>query len=319
TRSQERMLERTAIDLWSKLLDEFSRASEAEPPRTTAERQRFVSSRDALLGLFMRLHAVCKRPAERGGNRRKRKDGNRYERLYDRLCTVPLLELSNGRWISAEVAERERPLELAALELWTGPSAEELAHQRAVERREAERQRQAQIEEQRRAEAERRRAAAEAREREAARRREAQRKAEAEREAAERETQRLAAEREAAAKLVTPEQQLLEDLREELRLVRAENRGLLANRLLDSLVLGSPVRRGPLFRRADGTIEIDTGHRLFQAVLAGYLEHPALLTLLASSAYTFLNIVHIEIADEHEAEFLRLHAAHASTGSIEGP
>lgn len=313
-RSQERMLERSAVELWTRLLDQFASASEAKPPRTAADRQRFVSTRDALLGLFMRLHAALERPTANKPSKRKRKDGNSYERLYDRVCTVPLLELSNGRWISADVAERERPLELAALELWTGPSAEELAHQRAVERREAERQREGQIEEQRRAEAERRRIAAEAREREAARRRVAQRQAEAEREAAQREAERQVAEREAAAQVVvTPEQQLLEDLREELRLVRAENRGLLSNRLLESLVLGSPVRRGPLFRRTDNLIEIDSGHRLFEAVLAGYLDDPALLSLLASAAYSFLNIVHVEIADEHEAEFLRLHAAHAST------
>jgi hypothetical protein len=313
TRSQERMLERRAIELWSGLLDEFLRASESEAPRTAAERQRHVSSRDALLGLFMRLHTTFERP-DGGPGQRKRNEGNSHERLLARLCTVPLLELSNGRFIAADVAARERPIELASLGLWTGPSAEELAHQRAVDRREAERRREAQLEEQRRIEADRRRTAAEAREREAARRREAQRQAEnaarereaAEREAAERDTAERAAE-------VPPEELLLEALREELRLVRAENRGLLSNRLLDSLVLGSPVRRGSLFRRADNLIEIDTGHALFQAVLTGYLDDPVLLTLLASSAYSFLNIVHTEIADQDEAEFLRLHAAYAST------
>jgi hypothetical protein len=320
TRSQERMLERSAVELWSSLLDQFLQASEAEPPRTTAERQRFFSTRDALQSLFMRLHAAYNRAEAGASNKQRRKDGNSHERFYDRLCKAPLLELSNGRFISADVAARERPIELASLALWTGPSAEEQAHQRAVERREAERHREAQLEEQRRLEAERRRAAAQAREREAARRREAQRQAEtAEREAAQRQAEtaeREATERETAereADVVSPEKQLLEALREELRLVRAENRGLLANRILDSLVLGSPVRRGSLFRRADNLIEIDTGHRLFQAVLAGYLEDPVLLTLLASSAYSFLNIVHTEIADTDEAEFLRLHAAYAST------
>ncbi|MFO7565937.1 MAG: hypothetical protein R6X02_25060 [Enhygromyxa sp.] len=319
SRSQDRMLERRAVELWDKLLDEFLRASEREGLRTTAERQRYVSTRDALLGLFMRLHAAL---GSKGGARKRSRKGNVHERLYDRLCDAPLLELSNGRWISADVAARERPIELASLELWSGPSAEELAHQRALERREAERRRQAQLEEQRRAQAEQRRRAAEALAREAARRREAKRRAEAEareREAAKRQrAEREAAERARAAATVTPEAQLLEALREELRLVRAGNRGLLSNRLLDSVVLGSPVRRGPLFRHVDNRTEIDTGHRLFQAVLDGYLEDPVLLTLLASSAYTFLNVVHTEIADADEAEFLRLHAAHAKTRVLAG-
>src|SRR5690606_11341567 len=217
TRSQERMLERSAIELWTKLLDQFLRASEVEALPTTAERQRYVSSRDALLGLFMRLHASYGHKSARK-SKRKQQQGNAYERLYERLCTAPILELGNGRWISADVAARERPIELASLELWTGPSAEELAHQRAVERREAEVRRRQQLEEQRRAEAERRRAEQQAREREAAQRREAERRAE--REAYERAAaERAAAEREARRIKVTPaaptpEIRLLEAVRE---------------------------------------------------------------------------------------------------------
>jgi hypothetical protein len=111
-----------------------------------------------------------------------------------------------------------------------------------------------------------------------------------------------------------PELLLLEGIREELRLVRASNGGLVSNRHLDSLVLGEPQPRGPLFRHADGVTEINVDHPLFRAVLDGYLRDQGLLTLLASSAYTYLNIIHVEIEDEHEAEFLRLHAAHAATG-----
>ncbi len=320
SRSQERLLERSAVELWSKLLNEFLRVSEAEPPRTTAKRQRFVSTRDALASLFHNLHGAYGRG--RSDNAGKRKHGNRFERLYARACEAPLLELSNGRWISANVAARERPIELASLGLWTGPSAEELAHQRTVERREAERRRRAEAKERREAEAERRREAeaerrretAKAREREAARRRSAQRRAE--RETRERQLrERQAREREAARppEQPRPEALLLDAVREELRLVRADNRGLLSNRLLDSLVLGERVRRGPLLRHVANRTEIDPGHSVFQAVLAGYLDDPGLVTLLASAAYSYLNIIHVEIVDDDEAEFLRLHAAHAGT------
>jgi hypothetical protein len=318
SRSQDRLLERLAVELWTALLDEFIRQSEGAGLRTSAERQRHVSSRDSLHGLFMRLHASYGRGRSRTGKRKRKQQGNRYERLYGRACAAPLLELSNGRWISADVAERERPIELANLELWTGPSAEELAHQRAVERREAERARA----EQRQAEAERRRLEAAAREREAERRRRADREARrrAEAAAAERRqaaAEQAAAEQEAAEQAAAPsaEQLLLEAVREELRLVRARNRGLVSNRILDSLILGEPVRRASLFRHTDGTTQIDPGHRLFRAVLDGYLADPGLLSLLASAAYSYLNVIHREIEDADEAEFLRLHAGYVMTST----
>jgi hypothetical protein len=355
SRAQERLLERLVCDLWHRLLDEFERRSEQAPDQDVLER-----CREAAHGLFLRLLAQL--GPRRGSKRKaKQKQGNRHERLYARVWALPLLQLSNGRWISAEIATRERPLELAALGLWTGPSAEEQAHQRTVERREAERRREREQAAEREAEAARRRAEAQAREREAARRKqaaaEARRRAERDAPLHERRAREAAARGEAvrqqrrargpdndesephesnatepashvagipmptAAKPARaperpplPEELLLEAIREELRLVRADNAGLVSNRLLQTLVLGEPRRRGSLFRQQDGRLELDVAHPLFTAVLEGYLDDPGLLTLLASAAYSYLNLVHAEIEDAHEAEFIRRHASYAATG-----
>jgi hypothetical protein len=349
SRAQERLLERLACDLWDRLLDELERRSEEAIPNDDV----LVALREAAHGLFLRLLAQF---GVLRGKRKKQKQGNRQERLYARLWTLPLLQLSNARWISAEVATRERPLELAGLGLWTGPSAEEQTHQRTVERREAERRRERERAEERERERERRRAEAEAREREAARRKqaaaEARRRAEREAPLHERRAREAAARAEAvrqqrkasepepqtassesqleapvppsrrrdpapepAAKQrpPLPEELLLEAVREELRLVRADNTGLVSNQLLQTLALGEPRRRGSLFRHEQGRLELDVAHPLFTAVLEGYLDDPGLLTLLASAAYTYLNLVHVEIEDSHEAEFIRRHAAYAAT------
>jgi hypothetical protein len=345
SRAQERLLERLACDLWDRLLDELDRRSEEAAQNDDV----LVSQREAAHGLFLRLLAQF--GVRRGGKRKtKQKQGNRQERLYARLWSLPLLQLSNDRWISAEIATRERPLELAALGLWTGPSAEEQAHQRAVERREAERRREREQADEREWERERRRAEAQAREREAARRKqaaaEARRRAEREAPLHERRAREAAAKAEAIRRQreangpepresepeqqrdavpkaepaaaqphpPLPEELLLEAIREELRLVRADNDALVSNHLLQTLVLGEPRRRGTLFRQENGRLELDVAHPLFTAVLEGYLDDPGLLTLLASAAYTYLNLVHLEIEDAHESEFIRRHAAYAATG-----
>ncbi|PRP95158.1 hypothetical protein [Enhygromyxa salina] len=336
SRGQARLLERLACDLWGQAIDEFERRCDGEAPRGREQRRAFTELRDALHGLFMRLHerrghSQSKRGRKRKG-KRNRDRGDQYQQLYARVSAVPVLKLSTGRWISADVAARERPIELASLSLWTGPSAEELAHQRAVAQAEAERAREQarerarerQVEQtRRRAEAE-----AEARARETERRREAEREAKA---AVEREQARAKPKpskpsepsepskpskpsKRKKPKQPRPELLLLEAMRDELRLVRASNDGLVANHVLESLVLGEPQPRGPLFAHADGVTKINVGHPLVLAVLDGYLRDQTLLTLLASSAYTYLNLVHEEIEDRHEDEFLRLHAAHAATG-----
>ncbi|WP_146661831.1 hypothetical protein, partial [Enhygromyxa salina] len=144
-RAQERLLDRLACDLWGQAIEQFERRSEAGMPKNRSKRARFIELRDALHGLFMRLHERYgqseSRRSRKRKKQRKRSGGDRYDQLYKRLCSAPLLQLSTGRWISAEVAERERPIELASLNLWTGPSAEELAHQQAIAQREAERAR----------------------------------------------------------------------------------------------------------------------------------------------------------------------------------
>lgn len=354
SRAQERLLERLACDLWDRLLDELARRRE----QGVANDDGLEQLREAAHGLFLRL--LDQLGPLRGSKRKaKRKQGNRHERLYARVWALPLLQLSNGRWISAEIARRERPLELATLGLWAGLSAEEQAHQRAVERREAERRRERDRAEEREREAARRRAEAQAREREAARRKQAaaqaRRRAERDAPVHERRAREAAARAEtvrqqrgarrpehdddvesdedlengasepspepepepvelAVERPLLPEELLLEAVREELRLVRADNAGLVSNRLLQKLVLGEPRRRGSLFRREGRRLEIDVAHPLFTAVLEGYLDDPGLLTLLASAAYSYLNLVHAEIEDSHEAEFIRRHAAYAATG-----
>jgi hypothetical protein len=356
SRAQERLLERLACDLWDRLLDELERHREqASPDDDVLERLR-----EAAHGLFSRLLAQLG-PRRRSKRKAKQKQGNRQERLYARVWSLPLLQLSNGRWISPEIATRERPIELAALGLWAGLSAEEQAHQQAVERREAERRREREQAEEQQREADRRRAEAQAREREAQRRKkaaaEARRRAERDAPLHERQAREAAARAETvrqqrAARGPTPEQDehesqsepepeppaiakrveipaeparaserpllpeelLLEAIREELRLVRADNGGLVSNRLLQTLVLGEPRRRGSLFRHENSRLELDVAHPLFTAVLEGYLDDPGLLTLLSSAAYSYLNLVHPEIEDAHEAEFIRRHAAYAATG-----
>jgi hypothetical protein len=351
SRAQERLLERLACDLWDRLLDEFERHRE----QAVANDDALERLREAAHGLFMRL--LRQFGPRRASKRKARsKQGNRHERLYARVWAMPLLQLSNARWISAEIAKRERPLELATLGLWVGPSAEEQAHQQAIERREAERRRERERAEEHEREADRRRAEAQAREREAARRKqaaaEARRRAERDAPLHERRAREAAARAEAvrqqrsareqsrddtrepepqprsapvesvpatasvraSERALLPEELLLEAVREELRLVRADNAGLVSNRLLETLVLGEPRRRGSLLRHEDGRLELDVAHPLFTAVLEGYLDDPGLLTLLASAAYSYLNLVHVEIEDTHEAEFIRRHAGYAATG-----
>ena len=197
TRSQENLLERRACELWGDLIEQFTQVRREGVPNAGAKRERLEAMREQLELLFLRLHEHlgAGRKSKRKRKKRKRKGGNRYERLYDRAWKLPLLQLQSGRFISAETAERERPVELAPLKLWTGPSAEELAHQRAVERREAERARERERERQQKREAKRKREEAEAREREAKRRRKQAKEAKerARREAAEREAARAKA------------------------------------------------------------------------------------------------------------------------------
>lgn len=327
SRGQDQLLDQGAYDLWIAMIDEFE-ALDAEP--TARVEQRRSSLREALRGQFLRLHAAGSKPS--GGKRAGKPSGrkpsagkalNKADAMARRLWPLKILQLAAGHHISPEVAARERPIELSALDLWQGPSADELAQRAASERKQAEERRLAALEARREQERERRRAEQDA-QRESAKQR--RRRAQVERDVAERKAAREQAEpkpakpepkpsrsRERDPK-PTPEQQLLEAIRNELRLVRGKREGLLGNHHLEALVLRSG-GRGPLFEHRPGTTEIhvNADHPLVEAALEATLDDPTRVSLLASAAYTFLNLVHAEITDENEAEFLGMHAAHASS------
>lgn len=340
TKLQRRTLAARAFELWVGLAERYRELLDS-PPIDSPGRRRFAATRRTLRDLFLRLHMREGRAYQRRVKKGKG-PANTDQELYARCLDLPLLELSNGRWISAETAARERPIELADLELWRGPSAEEMAEQRAREAREAERRREEakrRREQRERYEAERRRELERARQREAKRKREAReaaaKEARRQREQAKERAREQAAAKEAKRKAEraqkskgkgkgkrgrrkaeppTPEALLLEALRAELRLVRGKRTGLISERHLESLELHADGgRRAPLFARTEDGPRLNTEHALFGAVLASYANDPGALTLLASSAYTFLNIVYTEIEDEDEAEFLRAHAAYAET------
>lgn len=325
-RGGERVVEQVAHELWTAMIDEFERL-DAEPTPELADRH--AGLREALLGQFMRLHAGGRSKPRRKAGKKQGKARGRPEQMVERLWTLRLLRLASGHHVSPALAERERPIELVSLALWSGPSAAELAA-RAEERKQAEERRAAEL-------------AAE-RERERARRRDEER--DAQRRAAEQKQQREQAARaeqlrQQAARAAKPsaakpsaakpsegqpsksrrsappprtrEDLLLDALRGELRLVRAKREGLLANHCLESLRIESR-GGGPLFTRGrEGTVVLDRDHALVEATIAARLDDPAMLTILASATYSYLNLVHPEITDEDEAAFLRLHAAHAAS------
>jgi hypothetical protein len=327
-RAHDHLIDQGAHDLWIAMIDEFE-ALEAEPMASTERRR--ASLRDALRGQFLRLHdaGASKRSAntsKRGGSKRSRakqdrKAGNKTEAMARRLWDLKILRLAAGHHISPEVAVRERPIELADLDLWQGPSAEEVAQRAAAERKQAEQRRAAELDARREEERERRRVEQEA-QREAAEQRRRREQFERERKPEPKlePVQREPVKREPKSKSkrdtpsATPEQQLLEAVRNELRLVRGKHEGLLGNHHLESFVIAAN-GRGPLFEQLPGTaaIRVNADHPLVEAALAAALDDPARVTLLASAAYTFLNLVHPEISDEDEAEFLRSHAAHAAS------
>ena len=273
TRQQTRMLRRSAEQLYLDLVDELATSID-QPPEDDAGRRRLAASRSALRGLFLRRHRRSgERP--RPGSAR----GRPAERIYARCWALPLLRLADGRWISPDVARREQPIELAGLGLWRDPVRVARGSSR------------------------RRSSAASPDESIAERPRNPSPTA----------SPSPPTPQPPEALPPRPEAQLLAAVRRELSLVRAAREGLLANHLLDTLVLSEGRRRGSLFSSSDGRIRINTRHKLFQTVLAGYRADPGLVTLLASMTYSFLNMVHPEVADEDAAEFLLLHTRHVET------
>src|SRR5687768_16303534 len=77
--------------------------------------------------------------------------------MVRRLWALKILRLADGHHISPDIAVRERPAELADLDLWQGPLPEEIAQQAAAERRQAEQRRMAELDARREQERERRR------------------------------------------------------------------------------------------------------------------------------------------------------------------
>lgn len=337
SRPRKLALEQRSVAVWSALIDRFEAWEAAGVPTDRGGRQRFQVARRALHEQFMRLHQATGRAYLKRRLKGKRPNG-REQRMYARLTTLRLIELRSGRWISAETADRERPIELAPLELWRGPSAEELAHRRELERarkREAA-ERRARDNERAREQARRRAAEREARDRDRAKReqeraqREAQarreeRQAERERRKREREHQarrereraqaRTRAERASARTKAEPETavgRLLDAVCNELRLVRGRRTGLVSDHHLDAIELGREGSRSNLFTWTGRVVVVNVDHALFRGVLER-ADDPAWISLLASTTYTYLNLVYEEIEDEDEARFLAEHAGHIAS------
>lgn len=107
---------------------------------------------------------------------------------------------------------------------------------------------------------------------------------------------------------------LIEAVRAELRNVRRPNAALLADRYLDRLTLGR-LSDDVLTDEAHGNVVLNGHHPVGQALLDGHGDFdPALVSLVASSAYTTINRWLVEVTDEDEALFLRLHVEHLATG-----
>ncbi len=319
-RGQDQLIERGAHDLWTAMIDEFERLEADGSASTSARRARL---RATLRGQFLRLHASGGKRSPTAG-KSKRKPRTKPEAMVRRLWTLSILELADGHHVSPEIAVRERPAELAPLALWQGPSAEQIARA-TLDRKQAEQRRQAELEAARDEERERRRAEQDAqrvaaehrRRREAAEREQAERQpAPAQPVPAKRELVAPAkpAKREGRGQPATPEQVLLDAICSELRLVRGKCEGLLANHHLEALTMVEG-GRGPLFEHSPGnnTIRINANHPLVAAALQTMPEDPMQVTLLASTVYTFLNLVHTEITDENEAELLGRHALYAGS------
>jgi hypothetical protein len=104
--------------------------------------------------------------------------------------------------------------------------------------------------------------------------------------------------------------ELLEAIREELRLVRKGQESLLAEGLLDRIEAkpGRRRGRGPLVAIDDGAVVFDSQHPCFEQALA-QPDDPIWVSFLASVAYTALNHWQVEVTDADELAF---HARHAT-------
>lgn len=103
-----------------------------------------------------------------------------------------------------------------------------------------------------------------------------------------------------------PESRLLEVVRDELKLLRPARTGLLCEAHLEQLSMGE--LRGPrLIGVVANGVVISRRHPVVERLLESETFEPFLVSLVVSSAFTGLNLLHEAITDEHEVLFHRLH------------
>lgn len=108
----------------------------------------------------------------------------------------------------------------------------------------------------------------------------------------------------------TPEEQLLDDVRAELSLVRARNRALLSDVHLDRIVV-EPLggRQRALVAHADASgVVINRAHPVVQRALEQRARDPIWVSWVSSAVYTALNVWLEEVTDADEMHFLHLMA-----------
>ncbi|MFV8755258.1 hypothetical protein ACNOYE_32310 [Nannocystaceae bacterium ST9] len=108
--------------------------------------------------------------------------------------------------------------------------------------------------------------------------------------------------------------ELLEAIREELRMVREGQESLLAEGLLDKLRAEPGRGRGPLVK-IDGAVVFDSKHPCFVQALDDR-EDPIWVSFLASVAYTALNHWQDQVTDADELSFHARHAALLASGVL---
>lgn len=208
--------------------------------------------------------------------------------LRERLIEIPLLRLTTGRLISIAVGRQSRPIELNHLELWEPPDPAGEKFERELYG--------------------------------------ALVAAGAEIHTA---PEPEPSEPEPEAKPVEPSEpvvpvvpppdpvdQLLEAIRNELRLVRQGHESLLAEGLLDKIRAEPGRGRGALVK-IDGAVVFDSKHPCFEQALE-QPDDPVWTSFLASVAYTALNHWQVEVTDSDELKFHARHASFLVSGVLAG-
>lgn len=236
----------------------------------------------ALAQLLLRLHAL----AQAGGSWPR----DEQRRFYRDLRTLPLLPLPNGRAISLDVALRERPNALAHIGLWEeGDAAMDDGGEAEVPV-------------------------------DTAARLAAHIEAVADEPAAPESVPAAptAAESMPALELLlpprppTPEEVLAQRVRDELRLIRERDASLFAELYLERVCV-APIGGSRIAWSHGGSAALDSLHPIVRRAVAE--PDPLLVSLLASAAFTVLNVAYEELTDEQEARVLAHHAAYLRTAA----